>query len=105
YNLKEEWVRTKNNTLKVKRVTLADAEGKVAFNPNSGPQLQKLLYDILGLPVLATTKSGGPSTSGSTLESLKNHTTDTVILDFLQYLVDYKAVAKILDSFIPAMLN
>lgn len=94
------WVNRKNAEYKKKRVTLADAN--VEFNPNSGPQLQRLLYDVLGLPVLAVTKSNQPSTSGDTLKDLRNHTTNQHIIDFLNAAVDYKAVNKILTSFIPA---
>jgi DNA polymerase-1 len=101
--LNEEWVVWKNSTLKKKRVTLADASEK--FNPNSGPQLQTLLYERLGLPVIAVTKSKQPSTDGDTLKALKNHTSDKNIIAFLDAMMDYNAVNKILTSFIPAMEN
>lgn len=98
-----EWVIFKNNTLKKKRVTITDA--KEVFNPNSHPQLQKLLYDICDLPVLAYTDSKLPSTDGDTLEKLLNHTKDPHILDFLTNLIKYKDVNKILSTFIPAFMN
>ena len=101
--LNEEWVNWKNSTLKKKRVTLADANEK--FNPNSGPQLQTLLYERLGLPVIARTKNKQPSTDGDTLKALKNHTSDPNIIAFLDAMMDYNAVNKILTSFIPAMEN
>jgi len=55
YLLNEDWVNWKNSTLKKKRVSMADA--KEVFNPNSPPQLQRLLYEELALPVIATTDS------------------------------------------------
>ena len=100
YKLNEDWVLWKNSTLKKKRVTLADA--KEVFNPNSGPQLQKLLYSMLGLPVLAYTDAKQPSTDGDTLRDLLNHTGDVDIRAFLEAMLTYSAVNKILTSFIPA---
>lgn len=102
YLLKEKWLEKENARLKKLRRTMADAEGKVDFNPNSGPQLATLLYEHLGLPVIALTKSKAPATGGKVLKALRNHTTDPVVLDFLDRLIAYKAVNKILTSFIPA---
>jgi DNA polymerase-1 len=103
HRLNEKWVRTKNETLKVKRVTLADA--KEVFNPNSSPQLQDLLFGFLGLPVLSLTDSKQPSTDGDTLKALQFHTTDPDVLAFLKAMVDYKAVNKIITDFIPSLKN
>ncbi|MDT9702104.1 hypothetical protein, partial [Streptomyces sp. P17] len=102
YLLKEKWLEKENARLKKLRRTMADAEGKVDFNPNSGPQLATLLYEHLGLPVIALTKSKARATGGKVLKALRNHTTDPVVLDFLDRLIAYKAVNKILTSFIPA---
>lgn len=103
YDLNEKWVADKNASYKKKRVTLVDA--KEVFNPNSGPQLQQLLFNTLGLPVLSLTDSKLPSTDGDTLKALRNHTTDPKTLDLLEALINHKAVDKILNTFIPAMEN
>jgi DNA polymerase-1 len=104
YRLREEHVEKRNGELKKKRISLADAETlAVEFNPNSGPQLIKLLYEHVGLPVISTTESKQPSTDGDTLEALRNHTSDPDVLGFLDGLIAYKAVNKILTSFIPAL--
>lgn len=100
HTLKEEWAAEKNQKLKKKRVT-AD-EAPVDFNPRSHVQLQRFFYDILKLPILNKTESGLPSTDAETLEVLKNHTSDTEILEILQSLVNFIAVDKILTAFIPA---
>lgn len=100
HNLKEEWVIEKNNTLKKKRVTLADAQ--IEFNPNSGPQLQALLYEHLALPVIAKTKSKAPATNGDTIQALVHHTDSDDVKAFLNALLRFKAVNKILTAFIPA---
>jgi DNA polymerase-1 len=104
YMLKERWVIKRNAELKVKRVTINDAK-HIEFNPQSGDQVRDLLYTHLGLPVLELTKSKQPSTKAKVLEVLKNHTTDPLVLDLLQRLCDYAAVAIILSTFIPAMEN
>ncbi len=98
------WVEMKNSTLKKKRVSLLDA--KESFNPNSTPQLQDILYsaDHFALPVIDRTDTKQPATGAETLEKLLNRTSDKVILDFLQALLDYKAVDKLITSFLPAML-
>ena len=103
YHLNMEWVRKKNESYKVKRVTLDDATEK--FNPNSGPQLQALLFEHLKLPVIGTTKSKQPSTDKDTLKALKAHTDDKSIKSLLDTLLDLGAVDKILTSFLPAMRN
>ena len=99
------WVEMKNTTLKKKRVTLADA--KEVFNPNSAPQLQQFLYGdasgCLNLPILERTDSGLPATDADTLKALKSHVHDKEIEALIDALMDYKAVNKLLTSFIPAM--
>ena len=80
--------------------TIADA---ITFNPNSGPQLQEILYVQLALPVISYTKNKQPSVDKDTLEKLLNHTQDQEVIDFLKAMLDYGAVNKILTSFIPAM--
>jgi len=106
YELKLKYVDKRNHKLKKKRITLNDPEvdENVDFNPNSAPQLQELLYDedFLDLPVLDYTDSKLPATGKDTLEKLINHTGDPAIKEFLQALIDYKAVAIILSTFIPA---
>lgn len=100
-----EWVEEKNATYKKKRVTMSDAEGKVIFNPNSGPQLIKLLYTYCGLPVIDTTDSNLPATGAATLKKLVNHTQDERLVALLKALQNFKAVDKILTTTMPAMLN
>lgn len=101
YKLNEKWVNEKNAKLKKKRVTLADANE--TFNPNSGPQLQNLLYNHLHLPVIALTDSKMPAVDGDTLKALRNHTDNKNIIAFLDAMIDYGAVNKILTAFIPAL--
>ena len=101
--LRQEWVDDKNAKLKKKKVTLADCD--IEFNPNSGPQLQKLLFDYIGLPVLGLTKSKQPATDGDTIKALRTHTQSEDVKELLNALIDYKLVDKIITSFIPAFRN
>jgi DNA polymerase-1 len=105
YRLKEKYIEKKHAEWKKKRITLAEVPDDVVFNPRSAPQMQDLLYTMLGLPVISHTKTGQPSADGDTLEKLRNHTQDQDILDLLDALIDHAAVDKILGTFIPAMKN
>lgn len=105
YNAQHAWVKKRNLELKKKRVTIADVGDNADFNPNSPDQLQRLLFEQIGLPILGVTEAGAPETGGDTLKSLLNHTKDQRVIDLLSALVDFKAVNKIVTSFIPAMLN
>ena len=111
YQLEEDALKKKNEKLKTKVVTRADL-GKtkdliVEFNPGSATQLQRLLYskDFLGLPVLDTTDSGLPSTGADTLEKLLNQNISEETKDFLNILLEFKASAIILNTFLPAFLK
>lgn len=100
YHLNEEWVRTKNETYKKKRVTLAEANE--VFNPNSDKQLGDLLYNQIGLPVIELTKGGSPAVDGDTIEALLNHTSDPEVIKLLDAFLAHRAVDKILSVYIPA---
>lgn len=106
--LRDEYVVKKNSDYKKKVITVSDIPpGKVEFNPNSAPQLQRLLYseDFLGLPVLDYTDSKLPATGADTLEKLLSHTNDPDVTSFLGILIEYKASAIILSTFLPAFLK
>ncbi len=90
-----------NAKLKVKQHPL-DKFDAVMFNPNSGLQLQKLLYGRMNLPVLDTTDTGQPSTGADTIEKLINHTDDSTYKELLAALIGHGKVSKILSTFIPA---
>jgi DNA polymerase-1 len=74
----------------------------ITFNPNSGPQLQRLLYDQMGLPVIDFTDTKMPATGAETIEKLINHTNEPAYKEILQALIGYGGVTKILSTFIPA---
>jgi DNA polymerase-1 len=106
HHLKEEHVRKRNEKLKTKQISLADDEvAKVAFNPRSPDQLQELLFEHLALPILGYTDSKQPSTKGEFLKSLQKHTQDPDVIALLEALVGFKAVDKILGTFIEALKN
>jgi DNA polymerase-1 len=106
--LRDEYVAKKNAEYKKKRITVEDIpDGKVEFNPNSAPQLQRLLYDkeFLGLPVLDYTDSKLPATGAETLEKLQNQGIKEEVKEFLDLLIEYKASAIIISTFLPAFLK
>lgn len=103
YVLRQTVAEKKNAKYKKKRVTAGEMTDE--FNPNSSPQLTQLLFDMLELPVLAYTDTKQPSADGDSIEKLKNHTQDPDVIEFLDAMLDYSAVNKVLSSFIPALLN
>ena len=115
YHRLEKYTAKMNAEWKTKRMTIeemaAQAEiheptrKETTFNPNSAPQLQELLFDLLGLPVLGLTDSNQPSTDGDTIKALQHHTTNADVLKFLKGLEDYAAVNKIITDFIPSLKN
>lgn len=103
YILKEQYIEKMHAEWKVKRITIDEVPpDKVRFNPRSNPQMQYLLYEHLGLPVISLTDTKQPSCDGDTIEKLLNHTQDPDVLTLLRGLQDFAAVDKILGSFIPA---
>lgn len=99
----EEMVKV-NAKLKVKQHPL-EHFSHVRFNPNSGPQKQKLLYDLLGLPVIDRTATQQPATAADTLEKLVNHTDNPEYQLILESLLRHGEAQKILNTFIPAFEN
>jgi DNA polymerase-1 len=108
HEMRVNHVIKKNKEYKKKVITLADVDPtKICFNPASAPQLQELLYgkQYMALPVLDLTKSKLPATGAETLEKLINHTNNPDEVAFLKALIEYKSVAIILNTFIPAFLR
>lgn len=90
-----------NAKLKVKQHPLEKFANE-KFNPNSGPQLQVLLYEQMGLPVIDYTETKQPATGAETIEKLINHTSEPAYKELLKALIAYGKVTKILSTFIPA---
>ena len=106
--LMDEYVDKKNAEYKKKRISKSDVNpGVIEFNPGSPKQLQRFLYseDFLGLPVLDYTDTKLPATGAETLEKLLNHTKDSEVIKFLEILIEFKASAIILSTFLPAFLK
>lgn len=99
--LKQQKLEKINAKLKVKQHTL-DHLKDFKVNPNSDQQLQTILYDYLGLPVLDLTDSKQPAVASATLEKLIHHTQDEVVKNLLKALIEYTGVNKIITAFIPA---
>lgn len=93
-----------NAKLKTKQHPL-EKFSDVVFNPDSGPQMQRLLYEQMGLPVLDYTDTKQPATGAKTIEKLINHTDAPAYKELLGALIAYGKVSKILTTFIPAFKN
>lgn len=90
-----------NAKLKTKVKELEEFD-HIEFNFNSAPQLQKLLYNKLGFPVLAKTDSGAPAVDSSALKKLKSRTEDKDIQELLEALDAFSDADKILGTFVKA---
>jgi DNA polymerase-1 len=80
----------------------AHAEAGSVFNLESPKQLQQVLFERLGLPVLRKTPGGTPSTAEDVLEELAG----TYRLP--QLLLDYRALAKLRSTYterLPEQIN
>lgn len=93
-----------NAKLKTKQHPLEKFADTV-FNPGSNLQLQKLLYDLMELPIIARTPTKAPATGGKIIKQLLDHAKAAPYKDLLQALIDYSAVTKILQAFLPAFEN
>lgn len=67
---REEFLKA-NLVLKKKVKSLDDFQAD--FNPSSTKQVAKLVYEIMGLPVIDTTTSGEPAVGAKTLKKLIKH--------------------------------
>ena len=111
----ENFTNLKNDQWVKKRMTISEVaefaktneafRKNIIFNPNSGPQLQELLFNVLGLPVISLTDTKQPSVDRDTLESLSKRQNEPKTQEFLLAMLDYVAVNKILTAFIPALEN
>jgi len=102
--LQVEAMEKKNATLKTKQHPLEHFRDTV-FNPGSPLQLQKLLYELMDLPILARTPTKAPATGGKIIKQLLDHEKAVPYKELLQALVDYSAVTKIIQAFMPAFEN
>ena len=96
---------SKANSVLKKLVKPITAFKDITFNPSSHPQLAKLLFETLNLPILDKTKSGAPATTADVLKDLANHTQDQDILDLLKYVRELADVEKINGTFIKAFMQ
>ena len=74
------------------------------FNPNSPPQLLKIIYGELGIPVQISRKTGRPTTDKETLKALAERTDieGNIMYPFVRHLLkfrEYEGVRKIVDKF------
>lgn len=104
YEVAYKAMTTANAKLKVKQHPIDKflKDPDCIFNPGSPQQLQKLLYEIMGLPVIDYTDTKQPATGADTLKKLIHHCKDQDEKDLINALLDHASVAILLSTFIPA---
>lgn len=75
---------------------------RFVFNPGSAQQLQILLYEMLGLPVIDRTETKQPATGEKTLAKLLDHPIGKANKDLLEAIIGISQVSTILSTFLPA---
>lgn len=88
------------NPDKIKSKDIKDID--IPFNVGSPKQLAALLYDVMELPIIDTTKTGLPSTSAKTIKKLLNHTITNNVRKTLENINIYTQTSTILSTFITA---
>lgn len=73
--------------------------GNADINPRSVPQLKKLLYNDLGLPILGLTDTGEPSTAEPVLLELLTMGVDNRASEIIHNLLGYREADKILGTY------
>lgn len=103
--IRQEAVDKKNQTLKKTKHDISMPKYQnMKFNLNSGAHLIKLLYSVIGLPIIDLTDTKLPATGNKTIKKLINHASPQHQI-ILEKLLDYLSIIKILTSFIPAFEN
>lgn len=69
------------------------------INPRSVPQLQRLFYETLGLPILGTTDAGEPSTAEPILLELLAQGVDGRASEIIHALIGHRAADKVLGTY------
>jgi len=87
----------KYNNTHVKQKSIDDFE--VTFNPNSVAHKKMLLIDILGYPVLETTKTGNPSLGKDVIKAYKQGEKDEEKLEILNAITEISNAAKVSGTF------
>jgi DNA polymerase-1 len=72
------------------------------FNPGSPQQMQVLLYEKMGLPIIDLTETKQPAVGGETLKKLIHHCQSNDHVLILEALIGWSEADKILSTFIPA---
>lgn len=103
WKLAETTTFKRNAKLKTKQTTIE--ENLEPFNFGSPKQLQVLVYDVMGLPIIEYTESKEAAVGKKVLHTLINHTENQIYKDILQDLCDLTDVQKIQSAFIPAFSN
>lgn len=103
----KEWESRKAKAKNPDKIVIKPKEAfdKLTFNPGSPKQMQFLLHDFIGLPVIDTTPTKEPAVGGKTLKKLINHTDNEDIKEVLNILIEYAQATKVKSAFLTKFLE
>ncbi len=80
-------------------------EMSYTFNPNSDKQVGDLIHNVIGLPVVSTTKTGQPQTGNKILKGHLKRTDDKQVKNILKCIIKITEGIKILSTFIDKFVD
>lgn len=99
----EESIKADRDRLRARLVEIAKEVGFENFNPNSSPQLKKLLFDTWNVPIVRRTSAGAPSADELSLKLiLEEAQLPPTPKEFLTTLLEYrenKQLQQYLDQY------
>lgn len=98
-------ISDRENSVKLAKYHLENVRkfaGDPYFNPNSAAQLQKLVYEKMGIQATKFTPGGAPSADYKILKD--NESSHPVMHDIIQYKAHERAVNGFFDNYIALML-
>ncbi len=98
-SLKLKKLAVDNEKLKTK-VRVIEELDHIVFNPKSDPQLQELIYQQMGYPVIDRTTSKEPSVGAKTIKKMRLISKSDEDTELFDALIGFGEVATILDTFI-----
>ena len=100
YAILHDWYKT-NQEWKTKKEDIEFFVDRNQFNVNSTTQL-RILLELAGLPVLEKTPTGEAAVGSKVLKKLISHSTNDVLTDLLNNVIQINETSKIINTFIKA---
>ena len=101
----KDFVETRINEYEIEEAKHLQEVFKIAggeFNLNSSQQLQKVLFEDLGLPITMYTEVGAPSTAEGALKEMPKNAKNIEIVD---HILDYRGYNKALTTYLRPFID